>query len=159
MSGFVRSTEGGARVPESVYQSIRVSSRVKRKAFQQGETRIEQNTHIRYARLPWSVLTDRTLSSDAKVVYGIMAGHVFQGNVAYIGQRLIADLSGFSPAKVNRLLKKLAQYIDVRTDGPGRRSFYVLKSPVFGQKQGKEDVIVNGPRGKRLASVDARKSA
>lgn len=141
-------------MPESIQSSIRVSSRVKRKPFQQGETRIEQNKLPRYARIPWDLLTNAAIPSDAKIIYAVLAGHAFQGNVAYIGQRRIADLSGFSPSKVNRLMKILIPaYIDVRLDGPGRRSFYVLKSSVFGQKQGKEDVIVSSPRGQRFASV------
>lgn len=146
-------------MPRSINSSIPVSSRVKRKPFHQGETRIERNTLPRYARIPWDLLTNAKVSSDAKIVFAVLAGHAFQGNVAYIGQRRIAELSGFSPSKVNRLMKTIIpSYIDVKLDGPGRRSFYVLKSPVFGQRQGKEDVIISSPSGgKRLASV--RKTA
>lgn len=125
-----------------------------RKAIQQRESRIEPDKQIRYARLPWNILTERTLPSDAKIVYAAIAGHAFQGNVAYVGQRRISLLTGFSQPKVSRLLKALSTHVEVRKDGPGRRSFYVLNSPVFGQKQGKEDVIISSPSGgKRLASV------
>lgn len=59
-------------------------------------------------------------------------------------------------ATVSRKIAELeaAAYIKTENSGAGRRSWYELLSPVFGQKQGKADVIVSAPRGKRLVSVE-----
>lgn len=126
--------------------------------FQQGETvsvprKVKRS---RYARLPWDVLTDAEISSDAKVVYAVIAGHAFQGTVAYIGQRFIGELAGMSAAKVNRLLKQLVpKYLERDIEASGKRAHYHLKSPVFGQKQraGVEEVISSPSGNRRLASV------
>lgn len=139
-------------------KSVRVSSKSETPTVSpKSETRINLNRHPKYSRVPWEILTDRTISSDAKLVYGALAAWVFQGRVAYIGQRLIADMLGFSPAKVNRLLKSLSAYVEAQEDGRGKRSFYVLKSAVFAQKAGKVNEIVSAPSGgRRLANVERR---
>ena len=108
-----------------------------------------------YGRIPADVLLDESLSSDAVRVYGILALWVFQGDVAYIGMREIGRLSGLSPATVMRRVKELAaaKYIEVRKAETGKRSWYVMTSPVFGQKQraGVEE-LVSAPR-RRLVTA------
>lgn len=65
---------------------------------------------------------------------------------------------GLGLATVSRKIAELenANYIKTKSGGAGRRSWYELLSPVFGQKQGKTDVIVSSPRGKRLVSVEEK---
>ena len=111
-----------------------------------------------HGRIPACVLLDPALDSLTVRIFGIMTLHVWQGNIAYIGMRLLAELCGVSPATVARRVKKLKESGYIATESVnGKRSFYRLTSEVFGQKQRDgERVIVSGPRGrKRLVSVEA----
>ena len=84
---------------------------------------------------------------------------MFQGNTASIGQRLIAKLIHAKQETVSVALRELEMngHIETRREG-NRRPMYILLSPIFGQKQGKEEVLVSSPSGgQRLASV--RKTA
>lgn len=99
---------------------------------------------------------DTKITAEAKLVYAVLAGHAHQGAVASVGQRRIAGMLGLGLASVSRKVAELegASYIKSKNSGAGRRYWYELLSPVFGQKQGKADVIVSSPRGKRLVSVE-----
>lgn len=133
--------------------SIRDSARVNHKRF----TKVNH-----YGRIPREVLADRSLSAEAKVVYACLALTTFQGSVAYIGQRLIGEILGCSQASVSRRLRELerAGHIKQNDVGRGRRSFWELTSQVFGQKQGRETVVVSAPRGgRRYASVNREEVA
>jgi hypothetical protein len=85
-----------------------------------------------------------------------MAGHTFENNAVSVGQRELAKKFGYSVAKVCRLIKPLvaAKHIEVVRFGPGKRSYYLLLSPVFGQKHGKTDTVVYSKTGKRFSTMD-----
>ena len=87
-------------------------------------------------------------------MFGILSLKTFQGNVATLGVRKLADLSGKGKSTVNRALRELAEIGHIRPAERkrGQRGFYVLTSPVFAQKQGEADEIISRPR-KRLVSV------
>jgi DNA-binding Lrp family transcriptional regulator len=84
-----------------------------------------------------------------------MASAVYQGAVARIGQRLIGRLVGLSAMTVGRRIQDLVDMGHIRASKckRGERGWYELTSPVFGQRQGKESVIISRPR-RRLASVE-----
>lgn len=127
--------------------SIRDSSSVNQKRF-------SKVNH--YARIPREVLTDLAVSSDAKIVYAVLAMSTFQGSVAYVGQRRVGEILGMSQSTVSRRLAELerAGHIVQASAERGKRSHWELTSLVFGQKQGRETVVVSAPSGgKRYASV------
>ena len=133
--------------------SIRDSASVNQKRF-------SKVNH--YARIPREVLIDAVISSDAKIVYAVLAMSTFQGAVAYVGQRLIGKILGTSQATVSRRLSELekAGHIKQTPDGRGKRAHWELLSPVFGQKQGKYTEVVSSPSGgRRFASVDLQEVA
>lgn len=123
---------------------------------------VEQATRLnpkRYGRIPDSVGLDPDLTHAAVRVYWALSRSVFQGNTASIGQRLIAKLIHAKQETVSVALRELEMngHIETRREG-NRRPMYILLSPIFGQKQGKEEVLVSSPSGgQRLASV--RKTA
>ena len=112
-----------------------------------------------HGRIPAAVLLDPGLDTLSVRVYGVLSLSVWQGNQSYIGMRLIAELCGVSAPTVMRRLATLEARGHIKTSksGNGKRSFYCLTSPVFGQKQRDgEHVIVSQPSGrKRLVSVRA----
>ena len=127
--------------------SIRDSAKVNQKRF-------SKVNH--YARLPREVLIDSAVSSDAKIVYAVLAMSTFQGSVAYVGQRFIGELLGMSQSTVSRRLKELerAGHVVHAPDSRGKRAHWELTSPVFGQKQGRVTEVVTAPSGgRRYASV------
>jgi hypothetical protein len=70
-----------------------------------------------------------------------------------LGQ-IIGRCAATVKARIDELIK--AGYVEVADKKNGQRAYYSLTSPVFAQKQGKADVIVSTPRGKRLVSVERR---
>lgn len=110
---------------------------------------------VRYARLPLEVLGDKRLKRVDVCVYAAIATVVWQGNVAKTGIRAVAEVAGCSKRIAAGSVQRLAEFghIQVSENGRGMRASYVLTSPVFGQKQGKVDVVRSTPRGKRLVSV------
>lgn len=120
---------------------------------------------IRHGRTPQQVLEDPTLHAEAKCIYGLMALWVFQGNVCKRGIRYFAQCIGKSPATAYRRIKELIAF-GLITQGAvnrGKRSYYILVSPLFAQRQRALDEgeavtedLVSYPR-RRLATV--RKSA
>jgi DNA-binding transcriptional MocR family regulator len=110
-----------------------------------------------YARIPVEVLFDSRISDQAKLVYCALAMSVFQGSVAFIGQRLIADRFGVSQSTVSRRLRELEKVGHIRrmAGKRGYRAHWALTSVVFGQKQGKVTEVVSSPSGGlRYASVE-----
>ena len=106
--------------------------------------------------MPEPVLHDTRLSAHARLVYLELALWVFQGRTCSVGTRQIADRLGFSKTTVIEGLKQLADLgaIAISKSGHGKRTLYVLNSPLFGQKQGKETVVASAPNGsKRYVSV------
>jgi DNA-binding IclR family transcriptional regulator len=107
------------------------------------------------------VLCDPKLSAYAKCVYGVMALNVFQGNVAKIGQRLIANKLGINKDTVCKAVAELVERKHIGVIGKGRqRRWYSLLSAVYAQKQraGVEEVVSAPSGGHRLATV-AKKRA
>jgi hypothetical protein len=110
-------------------------------------------------RVPDSVLHDGRLSFAARCVYGVLAGSVFQGTVATIGQRLIAKKLHCHQETVSAALRDLEQFGHIVIIRNGKqRHWYHLTSNLFGQKQraGVEEVQSYGPASapqKRLVSV------
>lgn len=117
-----------------------------------------------YGRTPATVLLDPRLDSLAIHLFGILSLQVFQGNVSYIGMRLLGTLTGKSAATVMRRLKKLEAYgyIAPYKPGAGKRSYYVLTHhPIFGQKQaaGVREIAASPSGGQRLVSAPRRKAS
>ena len=111
-----------------------------------------------YGRIPASVLLDGTLTSDAVRVYGLLALPVLQGNVSSVGMRVVAGILHVSPQTVMRRIRELvaAGHVEIsKGTGKGKRAWYLLTSPVFGQKQAADvKEIANGPSGQpRLVSL------
>jgi DNA-binding Lrp family transcriptional regulator len=89
-----------------------------------------------------------------------MASALRHNNLAHIGQRELGKLLGISAATAGRRVRELvdAGYIDRTEQKLGQRAHYVLNSPIFAQKQGKQDIIVSSPSGgRRFASLDYEK--
>ena len=125
-----------------------------------GTLSVPRGGTLRYARTPESVMHHETLSAYARLVYGEMALWVFQGKTCSIGVRKMAKNLHFSKTTVVEAIEELvkAGVISASKRGAGKRTVYVLLSPVFGQKQGQETVVVSGPRGaKRMVSVGPEK--
>lgn len=115
-----------------------------------------------FGRIPATVLLDPELDDLAIRMYGIMTLEVWQGNVCYIGMRLLGELAGVSAATAMRRVKVLIerQHISVRGDiGLGQRNYYVLNSKAFAAKQATGvESISRGPSGqRRLTTVDITK--
>lgn len=124
----------------------------------QGQVRTSHraNPATKFSRIPRSVLYDLSLTPCDRLVYAALADQVWQGNVAKIGERLMASKLGISRSKVQASLKALLECgaVTKAESRIGNRNCYVLASPVFGQKQTREDVIVSSPRGQRYVSMD-----
>lgn len=116
----------------------------------------------RYARLPEPVLHDLRLSVHSRLVYAELALWVFQGRTCSAGARQIAERLGFSKTTVSECIRELRGLglIAVNKGERGKRSVYVLISPVFGSKQGKQTVVVSAPNGaRRMVSVNVEEVA
>lgn len=103
------------------------------------------------------MLHDSELTACARCVYAELASWVFEGRIAKIGQRKIAQLLGFHQETVSLAILELAKrnHIRIGRDGNGKRQAYELLSPAFGQKQGKRDIIRSAPSGvPRYVSLD-----
>lgn len=111
----------------------------------------------RYARIPEAVIGDSALKSLDIHVYAALSLWVFQGRTAQVGTRWIAEKVSADRKRVLNSLKRLQAAGHVTASAEkGKRTVYVLTSPVFGQKQGKERIVVRGKSGgKVLASVEA----
>lgn len=111
--------------------------------------------------VPCQVALDRRLSAEHLRIYVVMASSVYEGAVSKIGQRLIGRLVGLSAMTVGRRIAELVSFGHIRAAKckNGARGWYELTSEVFGQKQGKVDVVRHGPAGKRLVSVEDRSAA
>ena len=110
----------------------------------------------RYARIPDSVLFDPSLTPSAIRVYAFLSRAVWQGSTARIGMRLMASKLRTSRSVVAEAISRLAVAGHITITASGReRPLYTLTSPVFAQKQGKEDsMVVDKVSGVgRLASV------
>lgn len=120
-------------------------------------------TAPRYARVPTSVIHDVMLGAASIAVFSEMALWVFQGTTCSIGQRAIAKRLGLSRNTVSEAIKNLVErgHVEMcRPESRGRRPVYVLTSQIYGQKQGKESVVVSSPSGgRRFASIDREEVA
>jgi len=110
-----------------------------------------------YSRVPVDVLFDPQLKNRDKVIYAALAIHCWQGSVASIGKRRIAKLTCCAERLVIESLNRLEAYGHILRASVqrGQRAQYVLKSPVFGQKQraGVQEIITTHDGRRRLASV------
>lgn len=86
----------------------------------------------------------------------ILAAHVFEGATARIGIRALARYGAMSKNTANAAIVELSErgHISVASMGHGQRQMYILRSEMFGQKQGKVNVVRSAQRGKRLVSVE-----
>lgn len=112
-----------------------------------------------WGRVPASVLLDLTINSDAVRVYALLTLSVYEGSVARVGMRQMGKIMGKSAATIGRRIGELVAAGHLTIDAKrknGQRGYYRLTSPVFGQKQGKVDVVRSAPRGKRLVSVEEK---
>jgi hypothetical protein len=101
-------------------------------------------------------MKDAVLSSAAKVVYTAIATRVSHGNIAFIGQRMIADLTSLGVSTASRAIRQLikAGYVKVRLGGNGKRNCYELTSPVFAQKLREgERVLVKDAKSGHIRNV------
>ena len=116
----------------------------------------------KYARVPWDIITSKSLKRLDGYVYAVLSASVWQGNYASVGTRRIAEVLHTTQRRVVESLARLIAdgKIAAAPRTRGQRSAYVLTSPVFGQKPraGVEEVQVYGPLSaprKRLVSVRA----
>jgi hypothetical protein len=117
-----------------------------------------QRDSLRYARLPWSIITSRKLKRLDGYVYAVLAASVWQGNYASVGTRYIAEILHTTQRRVVESLARLQKEGEIKAADRrrGQRAGYVLPSPVFASKQGKIDEVVTAPSGRRhLVSVRA----
>lgn len=110
----------------------------------------------RYVRIPYEVGADPRLTTSDVRVYFALASAVWQGRTCTLGNDRIAAMTGVSPRQVRNSIKALvkAEHVQMAPRKRGQRAVYALTSPVFGQKQGKVNVVRSSPRGKRLVSVE-----
>lgn len=114
-----------------------------------------------WGKMPASILLDPQVDDLGVRIFGILGLKTYQGNVSYIGMRLLAELCGSSAATVCRRVQILEDrgHITTVKDGNGRRHWYVLNSPAFGQLQrDQKETIVFGRGGtRRMVSVEMEK--
>lgn len=118
---------------------------------------LKKQRKARFSRVPAEVWTDAGVNGSDVKVYCAMASTVWQGNICRMSLAEIAELCGTTRQVVLRAIKNLAAlgHVRIPSSNKERKSgWYELTSPVFGQKQGKEDVIVSSPRGQRYVSMD-----
>lgn len=110
----------------------------------------------RYVRLPYAVGADQRLSASDVRVYFALASAVWQGRTCTLGNERISAITGVSARQVRSSIRSLitAGHVQMAERKRGQRAIYALTSPVFGQKQGKVNVVRSTPRGKRLVSVE-----
>ena len=140
---------------KDVSLSVRVSPKTET-VFRKSVSSYVKRSDRWYARIPASVLLDKSLKPDAVRIYGLLALSVYQGSVTRVGIRQLGRVIGRSPATVSRRLSELVANGHVKTLKlkNGQRAWYELTSPVFGQKQGHETVVVRGQSGApRFASI------
>lgn len=110
--------------------------------------------------MPLDVLSDKRLTANDVRVYAALAATVWQGKTCTMGLRHIGDMAACAKRKAAASLDNLVRFGYVERPGwekgSKKRGVYMLKSAIFGQRQGRENVVVAGPRGKRLVSVDRR---
>lgn len=111
-----------------------------------------------FGRTPLDVLADKRLTYADKVLYGVMSYHVWEGNICCAPIRQLALMAAMSDCQVMRSLARLKGLGFIAPGAENierRRAAYMLVSPVFGQKQGREDVVRQSKRGtKRYTSMD-----
>lgn len=110
-----------------------------------------------WSRVPASVWTDPRLKHADIRVYCAIAARAFEGNTTSVGTRLIAVESTVGHVMVRKCIARLVKcdHLRLAPRKRGQRPIYVLTSEYFGQKQGKADVVVSAPNGrKRLVSVE-----
>jgi hypothetical protein len=116
----------------------------------------------KYAKVPREVAVDRGLKRLDLSVYCMLAGSVWQGNVARIGQRLIARCLHMGRRHVDDSLERLEArgHVKAAITRHGQRGAYMLTSPVFNEMQraGIQQTAV-GPQGRlRLVTVSKDQS-
>ena len=118
------------------------------------------NHFSKFARLPIEVLMDTSITGDAVRVYGFLSTQVWEGAVSRISQREIAQAMQVSQSKISRILSDLirAGHVTNRSEGRGRRAWYVLTSSIFSQRQGKETILRSRPRSVQVVSVERAES-
>ena len=147
----------------SLKSSLRVSSKGETLSLNTVSSKVKRSKKW-YGKIPAQVLMDERLSANEKLMFATMALFPFQGNIAYIGLRLLAELSGCSPATAMRRVNKLLAcgHLEIAKEREaGKRTFYMFTSPVFGQKQRDgEKVIGVGPSGQpRMVSAPKHRDA
>lgn len=113
---------------------------MKRKGLEPGQTR-------QFARIPLDILTNPALNAAEIKVYGILAATAQQTNLACIGQRRLADLSGVDRRSVRRALASLAKfnYIAQSIFKMNRRTVYELKHPIFTSEESETSGYICAP--------------
>lgn len=111
----------------------------------------------RFSRVPAEVWMDPEATGSDLRVYCALAAGTYHGNICRASLAELAELCNTTRQVVLRSIKRLVASGHVRLPESykeRRAGWYMLASPVFGQKQGKEDVIVSSPRGQRYVSMD-----
>lgn len=122
-----------------------------------GKSEHPKENSLQWGRMPLNVITDKSLSPLAKLVYAYISARTFQAKtVGSMGSRLIAADLGVSQTAVQKCVGKLVEAGHLKKETErGRRAIYLFTSPVFGQRQGKEKIVVRGKSGgKVLASIE-----
>lgn len=111
----------------------------------------------KFGRVPIEVSCDERLRNLDVRLYGFMAAFTFHGNACEMSLQQMAEACHTSRRSIMRALDRLVEcgYIVPGLHNRERqRSFYALTSKIFGQRQGKEDVIVRSKHGSRYVSMD-----
>lgn len=91
----------------------------------------------RFAMIPWEVGSDPRLTHrDVRVYFALAAAR--RGEIAKIGVRRIAEGCHVGYRKIGLILSKLKTcgHVEFEADARGKRTKYVLTSPLFATKPG-----------------------
>ena len=91
-----------------------------------------------FTQVPNILLTDKTLSSNAKLVYAMLLKYAWNNNRVYPGQERMAEDMGSSQPTIARSVNELEQagWLEITRRGQGKTNIYVLKYRVIKKKRG-----------------------
>lgn len=90
----------------------------------------DRNLAHGFAMVPYPVLKDWALSSNAKVLYGLLLSYSWQADRCFPGQDTLAGLMGCDRKTISRVMKELvdAKLVKVERRGLGKSNIYHILS-------------------------------
>ncbi len=97
---------------------------------------MKRTSDLRFARIPYELLTNHCLNANDVRVFGILAATAQHTNIAAIGQRRLSDLAQMNRRTIRNSLEALARqgYISKSIFKLGGRSVYQLNHALFDGK-------------------------